>query len=258
MFEHKVPLFTPKRILSREILFSLRDLAYQEQVIRYTGYSDGVIAGCDLFEKAQTIGVKNGVVKFAGRLYQLESAISVPYEPTEQWRVLKVRFATQRETPDFAFYQGELVLDENTELAPNELELGRFKLKRGSRLRTKYVDFADMATEYDTVNLLHVRQAFPNEPTLHREITAHFAREAYPFLTDNALDIGFCGQCLASGQPVSRELVRLYLSARMKTDEPGMGSPELYRSLGRVLKAIKSGGALDGRKRADNHAIMLA
>lgn len=257
MFEHKIPKFTKNRILTREILFSTRDIAYQEQLITYCNYSSGVILGCDLFEDDMRIGVRNGVLKFADRLYVLRQSDSLPYEPTDKWAVLKIRFGAQRENADFDYYTGELVLDDNTEILSNELEMGRFKLKKGSRLRTKYVDFADMTTECDTVNLVNVPQAAPEKVTIHPLITTHFAREAYPYIGVNPFDVDFCGQCLARKQALDREYIQFYISRRMKQEYREMDNPQIHASLETILKAIKSGGELDGKRRPTERKIML-
>lgn len=257
MFEHKIPKFASQRVLSREILFALRDISYQEQLIQYADYSDGIVAGCELFERNMTIGVKNGIIKYAGRLYVLQKAEGIPYQPTEEWVMLKIRFGPQKASLDFDSYTGEMVLDSGTQVQSNEVELGRFKLKKGSCLRTRYIDFHDMDTEYDTVNLLYVPQAAKREATLHPAITEQFAREAYPFLKDNLLDINFCGHCLANSLPVSRDFLQIYICGRMKKEEGPIENVQMYQYLSDILKAIKSGGTLDARKRPADDTILL-
>ena len=44
--------------------------------------------------------------------------------------------------------------DEELELGENQMEMCRFYLREGSALRDSYKNFADMSTEYDTVNLI--------------------------------------------------------------------------------------------------------
>jgi len=257
MFEHKIPQFTPKRILSREILLSVRDIAYQEQAVRYAGYCDGIIAGCELFEEEMRIGVKNGLVKFGGRLYVLTEKMELCYQPTDEWAMVKIRFGLQIPSKDLVYYTGKLVLDNGLGMQSNELELGRFKLKKGSRLRTDYINFRDMETEYDTVNLLHVVQAAPVEATVSPKITRLFAQEAFPFLNDNPMDISFCSICLSTEQAVSRDYIQWYISRRMNTDYRPLDNIKIHRSLSEILEAIRTGGALGGRKTPWGHSILL-
>ena len=91
MFEYKIPRFAELRIFTREILFSMRDLLWKEQQLAYTDYSSGIITGCGLVEKDGLIGVEPGIVKFGGRLYLLEKQELLPYQPSDQWTVLKIR-----------------------------------------------------------------------------------------------------------------------------------------------------------------------
>ncbi len=257
MFEHKIPKFTPKRALSREILFSMRDIAYQEQSVRYAEYCDGIITGCALYEENMKIGVQNGLVKFGGRLYILNEKLDLPYQPTDEWTMLKICFGTQIPSRDFIHYSGKLVLDNGLRVQANEMELGRFKLKKGSRLRTNYMNFRDMETEYDTVNLLHVVQAAPGEPTVSPKITRLFAQEAFPFLCDHPMDISFCSICLGSEQAVSRNYIQWYISRRMNTDYKHLDNLQIHRCLTDILEAIRTGITLGGRKRPSGHTILL-
>jgi len=242
--EYKVPTLAPGPV-KKEIMQCLRDIALDEQNIRYYEYSDGIITGCKLYEENMKIGLVNGIIKFGGRLYKLMEKASVPYEPTDDWTVLKVRFSPQVQHREYTIFTAELVLDVNTEIRPNELEMGRFKLKHGSYLRTEYKDFWDMGTEYDTVNLLHVRQAARVAATLCPEITMHFAREAYRHCQDNAMDMAFCSICLATGEAVSREVIQRYVCARNGQEYKEMDNGGLHRSLAEILDKIT------GRDRRD-------
>lgn len=237
MFEYKIPLFNPAP-LRREILENMRDLALQEQKARYADYSDGILAGCDLFESSMNIGVTGGLLKFNDRVYTLNKRASVPYRPTDEWTVLKIQFGGEEKSRDFLRYTGQLALDENTNILPNELELGRFKLKQGSRLRTVYSDFQDMETEYDTVNLINVPYAGLGEPTLSPVILSHFAREAYPHLKES-LDAAFATCCLANNGIMSRESICLYLRKRLYLPYKDFENRELHKYLANILAEMK-------------------
>ena len=237
MFEYKLPLFNPAP-LRKEILENMRDLAVMEQHARYSEYSDGILAGCGLFERNMNIGVKSGLVKFAGRIYVSTGQDNVVYSATDDWTVLKIRFGNEEKSRDFKSYKGELVLDEKTAVLPNELELGRFKLKKGSRLRTSYIDFQDMETEYDTVILIHVPYAGFGESTLSPTILLNFAREAYPLAT-NPLDAAFCTSCLAGSGFMSREAIHQYLWRKLGGENKQFNNKELHQYLAYLLSDLK-------------------
>jgi len=253
--EYKIPTLAPGPV-KKEIMQCLRDLALDEQNIRYHEYTDGIITGCALFEENMKIGLLGGIVKFAGRLYKLKEKAGVSYEPTDAWTVLKLQFSTQVPHKEYTIFTAELVLDTKTELLPNEMEMGRFKLKQGSHLRTSYKDFWDMNTEYDTVNLLHVKQAAPYSPTLSPAITMHFAREAFPYLNGHPLDSAFCTACLATGQPVSRELIQRYVCGRLEREYEEMDNVRLHQGLAEILDAI-SGRARGDKGRGKKGGVML-
>jgi len=247
--EYKVPVFGVGPV-KRDMLLCLRDIALDEQSIRYYEYSDGIIAGCGLIEEGMKIGINHGIVKFGGRIYKLSGKALLPYEPTDTWTILKLRFGPRIQHKEYEHYAAELVLDGDVEIKPNEMEMGRFKLKKGSRLRTQYKDFWDMATEYDTVNLIEVRQSGKNGDTLSPVITTHFAREAFPYLRDNSLDSSFCTTCLSTGEAISRELITRYVCNRLSRDYERKSNVELHRALAEVLNRIsgKSSGDIQSRR----------
>jgi len=254
MFEHRRPAF-PKGVLTKEVLCSLRNIAAMEQDVRYSEYSDGIVSGCELVEENMRIGILSGVVKYAGRLYMLGEKMTVPYQPTEDWTMLKIRFGPQVKDREYTLFQGQLVLDSNLQTSRAEMELGRFKLKQGSRLRAKYKDFRDLMTEFDTVNLVNVRHAAPQAQTLSPVITTFFAQEAYAFARD-AIDIAFCTQCLASGEPVRRELILRYICRRCDRAYAEMDNAELHRCLSDILDDISGRGKAE-TKRLEMDSVML-
>ena len=81
--------------------------------------------------------------------------MSVHYVPTEEYILLKLIFEPERKTELFLKREIRIELSADMNLAANEMELCRFKLKKGAILRTKYTDFFDRATEFDTVNTIN-------------------------------------------------------------------------------------------------------
>jgi len=253
MFLCKIPLFNPAP-LNNEVLESMRDIAVREQNARYHAYSDGILAGCELYERDMEIGVTSGLVKFSDCVYVLSTSQGVPYSATDSWTILKIRFENEELTRDFSIKRGSLALDENTKLLPNEMELGRFKLKKGSRLRTEYVDFQDMETEYDTVDLINVPFAGLGEHTLCPVILMHYAREAYPHVKDPA-DIAFCTSCLANSGVMNRESIMLYLWRRGQS-QSAYSNRELHNNLAELLAEIKGVARQTGQGQDDGLLLL--
>jgi len=48
--QHFLPTFMPGPV-TKEFFQCLRDIAYDEQYLRYSNYTDGIIAGCTLVEE---------------------------------------------------------------------------------------------------------------------------------------------------------------------------------------------------------------
>ena len=253
--EHKIPTLSPGPV-KKEIVQCLLGVALDEQNIRYHDYTDGIITGCGLVEEGMTVGLTGGIVKYAGRLYKLTERMFVPYEHTDEWAVLKLKFGPRIQHKEYIHYTAELVLDTNVDIMPSEMELGRFKLKKGSRLRTQYKDFWDMVTEFDTVNLVYVNQAARHQSTFSPAITMHFAREAFSHLGDNCLDAAFCSVCLSSGEAVGRELITQYVCNRLNCPHTEMDNTRLHSALGQILDLI-TGRAHDDSGKGHKGGVMV-
>ena len=113
-----------------------------------------------------------------------------------------------------------------------------------------------MATEYDTVNLIHVRQAARHSYTLSPAITRHFAKEAFQYLNDNPLDSAFCTACLMTGEPVGRELIERYICSRFNQNYKEMSNTQLHEGLAKILDRI-SGRARGDKGRGHQGGVML-
>jgi len=254
-FEHKVPALQPGTF-KKEIAQCLLGIALDEQNIRFHDHTDGIVMGCGLVEEGMKVGLVGGIVKYAGRLYKLTERVFVPYAHTDEWAVLKLRFSPLVQHPEYIHYTAELVLDAKVDIMPNEMELGRFKLKKGSRLRTVYKDFWDMVTEFDTVNLVHVNQAARHQPTFSPAITMHFAREAFSYLGNNCLDAAFCTACLSSGEAMGRELITQYVCNRLGQRYKEMNNTQLHGALGKILDLI-IGRAHDDSGKGHQHEVLV-
>lgn len=124
-------------------------------------------------------------------------------------------------------------------MSDNEMELCRFKLKKGAVLRTNYTDFFDRATEFDTVNTINVPYSAINQSTLSPEITFAFAQEARNFSLE-VEDFNFC-QAALSEKILSAEQISFYIEHRLKIELPDKKNQTLYDNLCLILQEIKNG-----------------
>ena len=240
LFIDKYPKFTAGRVLKHDMLNLLRDYPRNYVDIIYRGYSDGLLAGCQMVINSDTITIEPGMVRYRGKIYMMNESVNIPYTATGQDAILKIYFKKEKTDGDYVIGQGDIMLVPGTQLAENEIELCRFKLKTGARLRDDYQNFADLATEYDTINTINVLYAAPYEPTLSPHITRYFAQEALENKLMQPFDYAFVSQC-AGGEPVARMLITAYTAARLGLVTNDSSHQDMFRHLTNILSDIRQG-----------------
>ena len=252
MFTIVYPMFERGRILKKELVLALRDYSFGFARLQFSDYTDGIISGCDISVTGERLTVAPGIIKFNKFVYMMAEPQSVYFEPTEQTVCVKVKFSTtSAASTDFVSYSGNVVLDDNTELGRDEIEICRFKLKRGSKLRYEYTGYEDMQTEYDTINLTHATWAGPERSGTAMPLLRQFAREAIKCNLIEAWDISFCNQCIA-GEMVHRSVIEAYLTWHDEDISGEETNLEIYNLLGNVLSKLKRNAGKkqrEGRKR---------
>ncbi|MBD8498801.1 DNA and RNA helicase [Paenibacillus arenosi] len=245
MFSNSVPQFYKGRILKREMLESIRD--YPRTLLDiYSQYdADGVLTGAEVTIGESDLTIAKGIVKHNGIVYVLDQAYQLPYKATGKETLLKIRFEEPEMIGDFVSHRSVVVLHEDTNLQPNELELGRFKLKAGARLRSDYQSFADLATEYNTFNVIHVRYAAYESSTVHPMIIRCFATELLKSGTSHVYDVSFAMQALNDGI-VPRELLLHYIAQRIGGGYRPYTNVQIHKHLTRILDEARSGRRASG------------
>ena len=258
MFKIVYPMFERGRILKKELLLALRDYSFGFAKLQYDGLTDGIIAGCEISVSDRRLTVGPGIVKFQKFIYIMTEPQNVFYEPNEQFVSVKIRFSTTAAaSTDFVNYSGNIVLDEDVYLHENELEVCRFKLKQGSRLRNDYFGFDDIQTEYDTINLANTTWAGQDHPGIHSFILKSFAQEALNCQLADPWDITFVSQCL-NGEFVHRSFIEAYISHKFnKTANTQMSNLQIYEDLGLCLRDILRGQINKNQSRAKRMKIEL-
>lgn len=243
MFAHIVPNFEKGRVLKTGMLENLRDYPRSFLDIQYQHYSEGILAGAEVAVGSDGLTVSRGIVKFSGRMYMLEHDYKLSYEATGRETVLKIRFHPEEREGDYTRSLAEIVLEEDMSSGKDTLELGRFKLKEGARLRSDYQSFADLATEYNTFHVIHVEYAGTGRSTLSPFILRYFARELLGRGTAEPTDIAFAMLCL--NQPmVEREVILHYLAGRLGGGYREYDNAQIHKHLVCILSSVSSGGRM--------------
>lgn len=239
MNEQKYPQLERLHILRTDTLISMRDRSFDTHTLLFENYSDGILSGCRPITTRDSITLGEGIIFHNNFLYIIKEPMSVDYEPTEDYMIMKMNFEPELESENFIQRNVTIKLSPDLNLSDSEMELCRFKLKKGAILRTKYTDFFDRATEFDTINTINVPYAAPNESTLSPEIIKNFAEEARDFSLD-VEDFSFCMAAL-SGKIISAAQICFYIEHRLKINLPNKKNQTLYEHLCLILEDIKNG-----------------
>ena len=239
MNEQKYPQFERLHILRTEALCSIRDRAFDTFPLFMENYGDGIISGCRPITTSNTITLSTGIILYNKFFYLIKEPMSVEYSPTEEYMMMKIIFEPELETENFTQRNVNLTLSHDMEISSNEMEICRFKLKKGAVLRTTYTDFFDRVTEFDTVNTVNVPYAAIGGHTLSPEVLIDFATEARNFEL-SVEDFQFCLEAL-SGRRISSAQISLYIEHRLKIILISPTNQILYDNLGLILREIKNG-----------------
>ena len=257
MFQNNYPLFNSGRLLKIEMLEELRDFPREFFDIRLKEYSNGIISGCDIDVTDDSIKIKKGLIKYNNVLYLLKEDKKLEYECNNQMMILKVKFLSAKEEQDCINNFTEVYLDENLNFAENEMEICRFKLRTGAKLRINHVDFNDLATEYDTVNTIYALYAAYGESSLNPAILRRFGRELLKCNLSEAWDISFGMTCVQSKDPVQKEIIVSYLVYKLNIEMKDYSNEDLYYYLLEVLNSVQNGDRGNGRKGGGKYKKIL-
>lgn len=256
--EHIYPAFERGRIMKKELLWALRDYSYSALQLQYKDYPDGIISGCGIQIKEHLICIRQGMIKCQGFIFLITKEEQVEYAPTDKYISLKFRVADKEELPDYTRYITQFVLDDALERQLNEIEICRFKLKEGARLRTDYKDFFDIRTEFDTVNLAAATWSAADGNTLSKEITDYFARKVLECEKAETRDIQFAYFLLQSKEAVRHEVLADYVRRKTGRDGRYDGTQEMFHALENILELIRRGSDVHATgTRASDHRMII-
>jgi len=248
VFQNNYPLFNSGRLLKIEMLDELRDFPREFFDIRLEEYSDGIISGCHIDVSDNFIVIQKGIIKYQEVLYILKEDKKIEYESNNKLMILKIKFLPSKEDKDFINNSTEVYLDENLNIESDEIEICRFKLRSGAKLRINYIDFNDLCTEYDTVNTINAPYAAYGESSLKPDILRRFGKELLKSEVSEAWDISFGMTCVQSKDPIEKEIIIDYLTYKLNIEIKEYSNKELYLYLLEILNSIKGGARGNGHQ----------
>lgn len=241
--EIRVPVFAGRRILKKESLWDIRDYTYAGWQLYYADYTDGLLKGCEIHAEDGRLVIGKGMLKFHDFIYLLMEEEEVAYQPKNRWQVLKAEFLEDDTNLDYKAYRVRFFLDEELELGENQMEMCRFYLREGSALRDSYKNFADMSTEYDTVNLICATVAGIGEKTLHPLVVKQFGEEIWNAKEKETSDFAFSYMIASSKGKIERQSIIRYLQDKGRKE-----SEKILSELGNMLQwyLVRGGHENDG------------
>lgn len=236
MFRNTYPIFEKKRLLKIQMLENLRDFPREMFQILYQDYCNGIIKGTDFEVIDDYLIIKPGILYWNGVPYVMKEELKLSYEATEKTAYLKVKFLEELQSAEKQEYLTQVYMDDSPANSLNEIELARFKLQTGARLRNEYTDFYDYNTEFDTINRIHAPFAASGKSTIWPEILKTFAKTLMCYPIKNPWDYSFCLNCIQSNVGMNKEAITMYLNAHLQKNKDMYLNEEIYMALKTILQ----------------------
>lgn len=241
MFIKMIPLYEKGNILSEKMLQVTNQYALDLSESIYQGYSDGILKGLDLDVSQEFLTISSGIVRIEGVTYLLTDSVTVKYQPVKQETALKLVFQDETRTSQFLCREAQFLLSKDLNKGNAELEICRFKLQEGARLRNDYQNYEDYNTEFDTINLIYADWSSYRGKTLAPAILEGFVKEVNDIELMNPLDQQFCQQILsAKGESLNRQYIAFYLKQRLRINVEEYDNLDIYSELKNVIVKLKT------------------
>lgn len=235
MFKNIYPLFERKRLLKKEMLEILRDYPRDLFRLMYQDYSNGILVGCELETVDGGLVIHPGILYYNKIPYILEENWKIPCEATGKLSYLKVKFSDKIAGIGQDEYLSQIYWDDNVPDGSHEIELARFKLQSGARLRDNYTDFYDYNTEFDTINRIYAPFASVRKHSIYPQILKSFSVTLMQHPIQNQWDYSFCLDCIKLHTVMPYDEIKVYLNMRLDQEQEEYSNKEIYDNLSRIL-----------------------
>lgn len=245
---YKIPIFQRGSLLTQEMLDAMKQYMVEVTTAFYSEYSDGILRGMKVFVSDGIITIGSGLVKYKDALLVITECESVPVLENNEMQLVKLQIKDKEIGTEFEMIEMSLIVDGNTEKKNNEIEICRMQVQNGAKLRNDYRSLEDMATRYDTVQLINADYAAYREKGIHPQILEQFAKEVRESRRKEPEDICFLQQIYGmKGESCNRGLIEFYLSEKLKGKTGGYTNEEIYHGLCTVLRQLKTGAPMRSR-----------
>lgn len=254
----RIPIFTEGNILTGEMLEEMKEYMVGFAKLSYIEYGKGILKGCNLTAADSHITLHPGIVICFQEPILITVPVEIPYDPVNRWTALKLEVDKEYESRSWSVRNMSLNLTEDLETKENTIELCRFRLQKGAKLRTEHREFKDCNTEFDTINQIYSEWAAYKETSFSPEILRNYAEELMKSEITNPLDMVFVQQIFNNhGEPLERKAIQMYLSQRLGEAVQEWSNVEIYNRLAKVLEKVKGEMASPVRRQGSGRRIMV-
>ncbi|MGN0288406.1 MAG: hypothetical protein ACI4DQ_02170 [Lachnospiraceae bacterium] len=256
MFQYLSPQFIHKAILKKQMLDELRDYPRVISQMLMAEHGNGIIRGTGISWDNERLSIAPGLLVHRGNIYRMETEYRLRCSFVDRLTYLKVRFMTSTGEKGLSGSIGEIYYDEYP-AEREEIELGRFRLQEGARLRTEYESVEDYQTEFDTLNRIHMPWVCPGGIGLWPKLLLDYGKELLNTGTDNPVDISLAMQLLGNHGEVSGELLLWYIKKITGESFQEADNGKVYSRLLRILRGRKNGQKELGEKERKTKQMLL-
>lgn len=241
MIVQKIPRFESGNILSREMLEALNHNILSENRMNYFGYSEGILKGFSVTASEDYILVGKGCYLFDGEVQYITEDIKIPYTHGNAIKLLVLRTGDKEISRQFEIREAEIKLIEEGERLLTDIEICRFSLQSGARLRDYARNLSDMNTYYDTICVCHAQWAAYENPSAAYPVLQQFAKELAMCKNLTTEDNLIIGQILAlKGESLPKQCLEAYISNKLQHEIKADSAYKLYTGLCEALKVAKN------------------
>lgn len=254
----RIPIFTEGNILTGEMLEEMKEYTVGFAKLSYTEYGKGILKGCNLTTTDSHITLHPGIIICFQEPILITVPAEIPYYPVNRWTALKLEVDKEYENSSWKIRNISLAFTEDLEAKENAIELCRFRLQKGARLRTEHREFKDCNTEFDTINQIYSEWAAYKETTFSPEILRSYGAELMKSEITNPWDMVFVQQIFNNrGEPLERKAIQMYLSQRLGEPVQEWSNGEIYKKLTEVQGKAKEEMSAPVRRHGGGRRIMV-
>lgn len=258
MFIHKTPIFNSGTVLTKDMMEAMKSYAVNMGRLSYLGYSDGVLKGCNLSVNEDLITISPGIILYFGEPILINEKIHLEYKATNSCKIVIARIGEEEMTQDYIMRKVQFKLINEDELNFQDIELARFTLQQGARLRNHYKDFYDISTDYNTLCIAYAKWSAYERSSISYEVLRKYAEEASKAGLSDAIDQCFIQLIYrGNGTSLHRGIIESYINSKLNKTTANASAYELYQCLTECLKQIQSGKQSGANRPLSNRRIIL-